>query len=190
MTGGDPITARFMRQDFFTFLPKFTLIIAGNHKPSIRTVDEAMRRRLHLIPFTVTIPKGKRDPDLSEKLEAESTGILQWMINGVVEYQKQGLRPPQSVIEATESYFEDENTLQQWVTDCCEISPDYWETPTRLFNSWKSYATAANLMPGTNKDFKSKMESTRYRYSKTGIRGRHYIGIKVKQTEYPSTNGE
>ncbi len=190
LTGGDPITARFMRQDFFTFLPKFSLIIAGNHKPSIQTVDEAMRRRLHLIPFTVTIPKEKRDPDLSEKLEAESTGIMQWMIDGAVEYQKQGLMPPKSVIEATESYFEDENTIQQWIFDNCEVASEFWETPTRLFNSWKSYAKAANLMPGTNKDFKSKMESTGYRYSKTGLRGRHYVGIKVKQTEYTPLNGD
>ncbi len=77
LTGGDPITARFMRQDFFTYMPKFTLIIAGNHKPSIQTVDEAMRRRLNLVPFTVTIPKEQRDPDLAEKLMQEAPGIMQ-----------------------------------------------------------------------------------------------------------------
>jgi putative DNA primase/helicase len=71
LTGGDPITARFMRQDFFTFAPQFKLFIAGNHKPGLRNVDEAMRRRLHLIPFTVSIPPGERDPDLPEKLRAE-----------------------------------------------------------------------------------------------------------------------
>lgn len=190
LTGGDPITARFMRQDFFTFFPKFTLIIAGNHKPSIQTVDEAMRRRLHLIPFTVTIPKENRDPDLSEKLKQESSGIMKWMIDGVVEYHKEGLNPPRSVIDATEGYFEDENTLQQWIIDCCEMSPDYWETPTGLFNSWKSYATAENFASGTNKDFKSKMESAGYRYSKTGIRGRHYVGIKVKSSYEDAKGGE
>src|SRR5262249_42358551 len=56
LTGGDRIKARFMRQDFFEYIPQFTLIIMGNHKPGLRSVDEAIRRRFHLIPFTVTIP--------------------------------------------------------------------------------------------------------------------------------------
>jgi putative DNA primase/helicase len=77
LTGGDPISARFMRQDFFEFTPQFKLLIAGNHKPSLRSVDEAMRRRFHLIPFNVTIPLEERDPNLAEKLKAE--GQESWL---------------------------------------------------------------------------------------------------------------
>ena len=72
MTGGDPITARFMRQDFFTFRPAFKLVIAGNHKPGLRNVDEAIRRRFNLMPFAVTIPRGERDQKLPEKLKRTS----------------------------------------------------------------------------------------------------------------------
>jgi putative DNA primase/helicase len=191
LTGGDPVTARYMRQDFFTFLPKFTLIIAGNHKPSIQTVDEAMRRRLHLIPFNTTIPKDKRDPDLSERLDAELSGIMRWMLDGVNDYNHQGLNPPQSVLDATESYFEDENTIQQWIADCCETDATHWEKSTPLFNSWKAYAVAANLSPGTVKDFKAKMESSGFRYVRTGTRGRHYKNIKLKHDFNPfSDNGD
>jgi putative DNA primase/helicase len=68
LTGGDPVSARFMRQDFFTYVPQFKLLVAGNHKPKLREVNEAMRRRLHFIPFSVTVAKGDRDPKLSEKL--------------------------------------------------------------------------------------------------------------------------
>jgi putative DNA primase/helicase len=186
LTGGDPITARFMRQDFFTYTPKFTLIIAGNHKPSIQTVDEAMRRRLNLVPFTVTIPKDQRDPDLAEKLQQESVGIMQWLIDGTLAYQEQGLNPPQAVLEATESYFEDEDTLAQWVAECCETGPDIWDTTALLFKSWKDFAAAANFIPGSNKDFKSKLEAGGYRYHRTGLRGRHYEGIQVK----PSLSAE
>jgi putative DNA primase/helicase len=71
-----------MRQDFFEFIPQFKLFITGNHKPGLRDVDEAMRRRFHLIPFTVTIPEPDRDPPLAEKLKTEWPGILQWMIEG------------------------------------------------------------------------------------------------------------
>ena len=185
LTGGDPVTARYMRQDFFTFIPKFSLIIAGNHKPSIRTVDEAMRRRLHLVPFDVTIPKDKRDPDLSEKINAELSGIMQWMVDGVAEYNKQGLNPPQSVLDATESYFEDENTIQQWIIDCCETGPDCWEPPKIMFTSWKHYAAEANLAAGTMGEFKSKLLSNGFPQNKTGLRGRHYQGIKLKPVSTP-----
>ena len=74
LTGGDRLTARFMRQDFFDFVPTFKLFIAGNHKPRLGTVDEAMRRRLLLVPFTVRIPAGERDPELAEKLWERARG--------------------------------------------------------------------------------------------------------------------
>ncbi|MFL5150930.1 MAG: phage/plasmid primase, P4 family, partial [Microvirga sp.] len=82
LTGGDRISARLMRQDFFEFQPQLKLFIFGNHKPSLASVDEAIQRRFHLVPFTVTIPPGERDLDLTEKLKAEWPGILAWMIEG------------------------------------------------------------------------------------------------------------
>ncbi len=90
ITGGDTITARFMRQDFFTFKPTFKICIVGNHKPSLRTIDEAIRRRFHLIPFNVTIPAGERDPKLAEKLKSEWPGILAWAVKGCLEWRKVG----------------------------------------------------------------------------------------------------
>ena len=77
LTGGDKIAARFMRQDFFEYTPQFKLLIVGNHKPSLRTVDEAIRRRFNLIAFTVTIPPAERDEKLPDKLKAELPGILE-----------------------------------------------------------------------------------------------------------------
>jgi putative DNA primase/helicase len=68
-----------MRQDFFEYTPQFKLVIAGNHKPGLRSVDEATKRRFNLIPFTVTIPEDDRDPQLLDKLKAEAPGILQWI---------------------------------------------------------------------------------------------------------------
>ena len=97
-----------MRQDFFEYTPQFKLFIAGNHKPSLRSVDEAMRRRFHLIPFAVTIPKQDRDAQLTEKLKAEWSGILAWMIEGCLAWQRYGLNSPIAVREATEQYMESE----------------------------------------------------------------------------------
>ncbi len=90
-----------MRQDFFEFVPQFKLVIAGNHKPAIRNIDEAMRRRFHMIPFTVTIPPAKRDKTLTDRLLAERDGILAWAVEGCLEWQRDGLNPPQTVLAAT-----------------------------------------------------------------------------------------
>jgi putative DNA primase/helicase len=111
LTGGDKVPARFMRQDWFEYWPIFKLLIAGNHKPGLRTVDEAIRRRLHLLPFTQGIPKEERDPRLPEKLKAEWSGILAWMIEGCLEWQGEGLNPPDVVTVATREYFEEEDSL-------------------------------------------------------------------------------
>src|ERR1017187_1284583 len=100
LTGGDRILARFMRQDFFEYVPQLKLVVAGNHKPGLRNVDEAIRRRLHLIPFTVTIAENERDPELTEKLKAEYPGILQWAIEGCLMWQREGLNPPVVVRDA------------------------------------------------------------------------------------------
>ena len=96
LTGGDPIKARFMRQDFFEYEPQFKLLISGNHRPSVRSVDPAIRARFNLIPFTVEIPEDERDKDLPEKLRKEWPAILRWMIDGCIAWQRDGLnrRPP------------------------------------------------------------------------------------------------
>jgi putative DNA primase/helicase len=94
LTGGDKLSARFMRQDWFDFVATFKLLIAGNSKPSLRTVDEAIRRRFLLVPFTVQIPKHERDLNLTRKLEPEWPAILRWMIDGCLEWRRSGLMVP------------------------------------------------------------------------------------------------
>lgn len=143
LVGGDKISARFMRQDFFEYRPQFKLLIAGNHKPGLRDVDEAMRRRLHLIPFTVTIPREKRDKNLSARLLEEKDFILQWMIAGCVEWQARGLMPPPAVQAATEEYFEAEDSLQRWMDESCTTEPNDTALTANLFESWKIWAERA-----------------------------------------------
>ena len=94
-----------MCRDFFEFVPEFKLVVAGNHKPSLNTVDEAMRRRFHLVPFTVTIPAAERDTELTNKLKAEWPQILQWAIDGCAEWLEFGLSPCKAVTAATDEYL-------------------------------------------------------------------------------------
>lgn len=184
MTGGDPITARFMRQDFFTFQPQFKLLIAGNHKPGLRNVDQAIRRRFYLIPFTVTIPPDKADKALPEKLKAEWPGILQWMIEGCLEWQRIGLQPPASVRAATDEYLESEDAIGAWLDENTDRKPECYENTTDLYQSWNAWAQAAGEFPGSLKAFSHKMASKGF-HKGEGRRRRDFIGISLKRQGYP-----
>lgn len=122
LTGGGKITAHYMRQDDFEFTPSFKLLIAANHKPMLRSVDEAIKSRMHLVPFNVTIPPEDRDKDLLRKLEAEWPRILGWMLDGCAEWQRNGLSVPKYILDATEQYVESEDVFGQWLEECCERS--------------------------------------------------------------------
>jgi len=140
LTGGDPISARFMRRDFFTYTPQFKLLISGNHKPGIRSIDEAMKRRLMLVPFDVTIPEKERDPELAEQLRAEAPGILSWAIVGCLEWQNIGLCPPARVLDATEEYFSEQDSIGRWLDECCVIGGQFLTEKRRLYESWVKWA--------------------------------------------------
>jgi P4 family phage/plasmid primase-like protien len=166
LTGGDPISARFMKQDFFTFTPQFKLVIAGNHKPALRTVDEAIRRRLHLIPFQVTIPEDERDQQLAEKLKAEWPGILQWAIDGCLEWQQIGLVPPPCVTAATEDYLEAEDSVSQWLAECCCVDKTYSECGSDLFANWKAWAEKSGEPVGSHKRFAQALADRGFAHGK------------------------
>ena len=181
ITGGDKVSARFMRQDFFDFFPQFKLLIAGNHKPSIRNVDEAMKRRLHMIPFTVTIPPEKRDGKLTEKLLKERDGILAWALEGCLMWQRSGLRRPQSVLDATDEYFEAEDAMGRWLEERCVRVEGAKSLTTELFNDWKAWAEGVGEFIGSQRRFSDLLLTRgieKWR-NNAGVRG--YQGVRLKE---------
>jgi putative DNA primase/helicase len=182
VTSGDPITARQMRQDPFTFVPQFKLIMAGNHKPGLSGVDEAIRRRMNLIPFAVTIPENDRDPELFEKLKNEWPGILAWMIEGCLKWQKKGLQPPVAVQKATELYLESEDTLTLWTDECCEKEVAAWEKSSDLFDSWKEWADRAAEYVGSQKRFVQALEAKGFKQQRKN-KGRGFLGVRLKEKD-------
>ena len=181
ITGGDDITARLMHQDFFTYRPQFKLLIAGNHKPAIRNIDEAMRRRMHLIPFTITVPADKRDPLLSDKLLAERDGILAWALEGCLLWQAQGLKQPQSVVQATEEYFEAEDAMGRWVAERCNQGSNYKALTATLFNDWKQWAEMSGEYVGTQRRFSDALLARRFEKWRNPMGVRGYVGLDLKQ---------
>lgn len=182
LTGGDKITARFMRQDFFDFVPTFKLFICGNHKPRLSSVDEAVRRRLLLVPFTVQIPKDDRDPLLPDKLKAEWPAILRWCYDGCAEWQLVGLNPPAIVRDATEAYFAEQDTLQQWLDDCTEDGGQFaFSRTAELFASWKAWCEARNLRPGSQQSLSGALQDKGFakRRDNAGQRGFGCLIVKA-----------
>jgi putative DNA primase/helicase len=159
LTGGDPVRAHFMRCDDFEFVPQFKLWVQGNHRPGLRSVDEAIRRRLHLIPFTVTIPPHERDPKLSDKLRAEWPQILAWALEGCVLWQREGLNPPAAVRDATDEYLNSEDALASWMDECVIQSPQAGTTKTSLlYQNFKLWAERTGEYCGSQKRFSQDLK--------------------------------
>lgn len=168
LTGGDKMTARFMRQDYFDFDPQLTLMIAGNTQPSFRGVDEAIRSRVVLVPFTVTIPKERRDTSLPDKLMAEGPAILRWVIDGALAWQREGLNVPHSVAAASEEYFEAEDTVGQFLSDETETVVGHFETSQAIYARFESWCFGQGLSGWTKLTLVKE------------LRGRGFVDARMK----------
>jgi putative DNA primase/helicase len=179
LTGGDELTGRFMRGDFFDFKPTHKLLISGNYKPSFRNVDEAIRRRILLVPFTVQIPPAERDPGLADKLKAEWPAILRWMVDGCMAWREHGLKVPIIVRQATDEYLADQDTLAQWLDECVEYKPDAFTRTRDLFKSWREWCEGRNLPVGTETAFSDSLKARDYKPHRTkSVRGFKNIDFK------------
>lgn len=180
LTGGDPIVAHFMRQDDFEFKPQFKPAILGNHRPALRNVGVAIKRRVNMIPFERVFDTP--DPEMGEKLKAEWPQILRWAIDGCLEWRRGGLQPPARVIAATNSYLADQDVLGQWIEDCCVEEAGTFATSTALFGSWRRWREGRSERPGTEKGFVALLED-RGIERKRKPEGRGFLGLKVLPQE-------
>lgn len=158
MTGGDVISARFMRRDFFEFRPQFKLLVVGNHRPALKNVDEAARRRFNIIPFLHK--PASPDPELTEKLRQEWPGILRWMIEGCVTWQREGLSRPQAVAEATAEYFEAQDHFGRWLAECCILEPSLSTKPAALLHSFQEWCQESGEPIADNRRLRGMIERT------------------------------
>lgn len=193
VTGDHHITARFLRKEFFTFTPRFLILLATNHKPKFKGQDEGLWRRVKLIPFTRYFAPNERDYSLDKKLLAESAGIIAWAIRGSVEWYANGLQDPDVIVEATKEYRETSDALAGFLGDVVEITGDESDriVGKDLFNAYLDWASAENL-PDREKwrrnTFFSAIEergATKRRISS----GMAFFGVKmVEHTAEPPEN--
>jgi putative DNA primase/helicase len=142
VTGGDRISARRMREDFWQFEPTHKLWVSGNHKPIVRGQDEGVWRRLRLIPFERVIPEAERDPKLGEKLRAEIPGILAWAVQGCLAWQRNRLGMSAKVQAATSDYREESDRLGPFVVECCAVEPGAVVPRAALYRAYASWSEA------------------------------------------------
>jgi len=181
LTGGDKISARFMRQDFFTFTPSFKLIIIGNHQPILNNVDDAAKRRFNIIPF-IFRPETP-DKDLEIRLRAEYPAILRWMIEGCLDWQANGLMRPESVRSATTNYFNDQDLFGEWLAECCITEKSKCDTRAALFESWAAFAVQNGEKAGGAKTFTATMVKRGFAPDRQYVGGktqRVFFGVSVR----------
>ncbi len=156
LTGGDKVTAHYMRQDNFEFTPQFKLTIAGNSRPGFANMDSAIERRLMIIPFD---RKPKRpDPSLPDKLKAESPGILSWLIEGCVLWEMLGLPEPHVMKVYTQEYTSEQDIFAQWVKDKCQTGDKLSDVTGVLWQSWSDFAIGLGESPGNKRgEFADRM---------------------------------
>lgn len=195
MMTGKKIKARFMRQDFFEYTPRFKIWVSGNHKPEIRGNDEGIWRRMKLVPFTASMNEDMKILDYEQILVEELSGILNWALTGLRDWAQLGqLGTPEAVRKATAEYREEEDKVLQWINDCC-IQDEEAETDSGdLFASWSAWAIRNGFEPGNTtrfgRDLNTKgfvLADGRKQVRINGKRARLRVGMRLRTGYEPET---
>ena len=179
LTGGDKLTARFLYREHFEFEPTFKLWLGVNHKPKIRGTDNAIWRRLRVIPFTVTIPSEQRDKNLGEKLRTELPGILNWALQGCRDWQQHGLVVPKEVAGATETYREEMDVLETFLVDCTVEAPGSRVSLRALYDAYTCWCGDSGEYQINKRDFTTRLKERGREQERTG-NDRFWSGIALK----------
>ncbi|WP_422389921.1 phage/plasmid primase, P4 family [Arthrobacter sp. N1] len=183
LTGSDVISGRFMRQDWFSFVPTHTLWLLANHQPGVKAGGPAFWRRIRLLPFIHTVPPEKRIADLENRMAAEEgPGILAWFIQGAASYFEQGLTEPESVKAATADYANEQDSVGRFVEECCELGPSNDQLMhirvSELRHEYETWCRRESEEPVSPKAFTSALTS-RFRVSaQRSNTARFYSGIR------------
>ncbi|WP_419902350.1 DNA primase family protein [Kiloniella sp.] len=180
MTGGEKMMMRNLHQGFQEFYPEFKITIAGNHKPIILGGDEGIWRRINLVLFNQHIPKHKCDRQLPEKLRAEASGVLNWMIDGLMMWLESGLEPPAAITEATDEYRMDSDPVGQFLEACTEEDDMAETSATELYQLYTAWCSIFSSEPMSMRYFGFKLSDKGLNKRKRG--SYYYQGLKVVET--------
>ena len=169
LSGQDMITARHLNEAFFEFMPQFKLVLSFNNRPSVRGTDEGTWRRIKLVPWPVIVPRDERDRLLRDKLRAEASGILNWLIEGALEYLREGLIVPGEVDQASEDYRTDSNPVATWVDTQCRRLPAATTPARTLYEAYCAWCKENALEPVHTTSFGKALGAMGFVKEKAGI---------------------
>lgn len=139
ITGGAPITTRFLGKNSFEYYPQFTLFFDTNHLP--KTFDQTLVRsgRVNIIRFINRLPEEARNEDKGKELESEEnkSAILNWLLNGYLIHRQFKPRPPERMLEEVRAYAEANDQVRQFVIECCTVRDDLFEKGTIIYSYYK-----------------------------------------------------
>ncbi|SHM84127.1 putative DNA primase/helicase [Bacillus sp. bc15] len=192
ITGGEPVLARFLRQEFFEFIPEFKVFFTTNHKPIIGGLDEGIWRRVKLIPFNLSLPAHKRDKRLPEKLSLEMPGILNWAIEGCMKWQQDGLKEPKVVAEATGKYKDDMDILAPFLDEVCYVdereNKSIMIEAKELYNTYERWCFNSGERSLGNRSFYRMLETKGFGKTKGTGNKTFLTGITLNERK-PVTKG-
>jgi putative DNA primase/helicase len=177
LTGGDTMTARFLYGEFFDFTPQFKLIVGCNHLPKIRGTEHAIWRRIHRVPFTVTIPESEQDKMLPARLRAELPGILCWLVQGCLAWQREGLGVPDEVTQANKDYRASMDIVGRFIEECCVVDQVVRTKASALYEAYRRWAEAGHEYVVSLTTFGLRMEEQGFTKARSGGIWREGIGL-------------
>lgn len=184
LTGNDPISARYLHQEFFDFLPSHKLWMYGNHKPVIRGTDDGIWRRLRIIPFLVQIPEEEKDETLPDRLLAELPGILAWAVRGCLDWQASGLKPPAAVVAATTGYRNEMDVIGAFLDEAAVLAPTASAAAGDLYAAYTAWCDEGGEHAINQRRFGAQLtERGLERYKSNGVWRYRGIGLLSDRSE-------
>lgn len=188
LAGREPISARFLHKEFFTYEPRFTPWVRTNHKPIVKGDDDGIWRRLVILPFRRTFAPHEQDPHLEGKLLKERDGILTWMVEGAQRYLREGLKLSPAMKREQAQYRKDSDMLGEFLDECTEVAADARVEQKALFLRWQNWCKDNGVQPGSKKTFTQRL-SERGFPPKDSNGKRYYQGLRTSGGLFPHSAG-
>ena len=194
ITGGDRITARYLYSEFFEYTPNFKIILSSNHKPKIRGTDDGIWRRIRLVPFLVTISEDEKDLLLKKKLFAEAPGILNWALEGCLEWQQMGLGIPEAIEIATGKYRESSDLIGRWISERCVVTPKAEGTIKDMYGDFCVWTEEEGIdRPPIKRNFSEALSEKGFekvRMGHQGLAGFYGVGLIADAADSADENSD